>query len=96
MARNTAFTDATNSIYYHTDGVHLKTAANQKIAELVKSIQDGTYTLPVITTQYLPNATQNTTYDQTIEAINNTSLQHMLRIYHTKRCNNIVYVLHSI
>lgn len=74
LARNTAFTDATNLTYYQTDGVHLTTAANQKIAELILSVRNGTYSAPFITTTSLPNATQNSAYSQTLATTGNPTV----------------------
>lgn len=74
LARNTAFTDASNATYYHTDGTHLKTVANQKIAELVKMSKNGILTYPVITTNSLTNAVATAAYSQTLSANNNATV----------------------
>jgi len=68
LARNTAFADATDQTFYYSDGVHLRTAANQKIAELILRVRDKTYTAPAIATMSLSQATRNSLYNQTLTA----------------------------
>ena len=68
LDENIHFENPLDNLYFLPDQIHLSALGQALWYEIYKKVKAGTYTKPVITTNSLPNGTQNTAYNQLITA----------------------------